>query len=185
MTSLAYVLGLVIITSLSTPFSQSNPSIRVLKLLKSLPAAPVGNCDSIRRVSKLYPFAIPLSVLPFVIRVAMLFGRNRYVTAFFYLSWLSVVGGCIAMSIGSIGIKIGTTDHCSLIIGELPNALSSICPLIHDTLIFFATSWGFIQMSSRSYYSGANNVKNGIGVVVFGKDIQPFAILRDGQAYYL
>ena len=98
-----------------------------------------------------------------------------------------MVGGCIALSIGSIGIKIGTTDHCSLIIMELPNALSSICPLVHDTLIFFATSWGFIQMSSRLYDPGANNVKNGIRVVVFGRDIQPFtkSILRDGQAYYL
>jgi len=85
------------------------------------------------------------------------------------------------MSIGSIGIKIGTTDHCSLIIRELPNALSSICPLIHDTLIFLATSWGFMQMS---YDPG---VKNRIKVVIFGKDMGPFtrSFLRDGQAYYL
>ena len=87
------------------------------------------------------------------------------------------------MPIGSIGVRFGTTEHCSHIIKELPNALSSICPLIHDTLIFIATTWGFMGIS----YPGVS-VKNGIvRAVVLGKDMSPFArtILRDGQAYYL
>jgi hypothetical protein len=132
----------------------------------------------------LYPFAIPLTILPFVARVSAIFGNNKYVTAFFYLSWLSVVGGCIAMPIGSTGIRFGTTEYCSQIVEELPNALSSICPLIHDTLIFIATTWGFMG----NWYPGVGVRKSGMmRTGILGRDMSPFArsILRDGQAYYL
>jgi hypothetical protein len=91
--------------------------------------------------------------------------------------------GCIAVPIYSTAINIGTTKYCSLIITDLPNAqaLSLVCPLIHDSLIFIATSWAL----RNSYYN--IDVKNGIRAMVLGKHLHPFSrsILRNGQAYYL
>jgi hypothetical protein len=77
-----------------------------------LTAAPVGNCGYIRQISILYPFTIPLTVVPFVMRVFALYNNNKYVVAFFSMSWLSVLGSCIAVPIGALGFTIGTTKYC-------------------------------------------------------------------------
>jgi hypothetical protein len=149
-----------------------------------LPAVPAINCDYSRHVSIFYPFTIPFAILPLVIRVFPFFNNNKYVVAFFSVSWLSVLASGIAVPIGSIGIpvEIGTTKHCSHSLTELTYVLSSFCPAIHETLVFIATSWGLMRIS----YSDIS-MKNSIQVMVFGRHLFPFSrsILRDGQAYYL
>jgi hypothetical protein len=126
----------------------------------------------------LYPFTIPLSVLPLVVRAVALYGYNKYVVAFFSMTWLSVLGACIGVPIGSFGIKIGTTKHCDHGITGWANALSLFCPLILDSFVFMATSSAlmrnpFPDVSMRDRVSG--------------KHLSPFSksILLEGQAYYL
>jgi hypothetical protein len=61
-------------------------------------------------------------------------------------------------------------------------AIAALCLLVHDTLIFLATSWAFV---SRSYTD--RSVKAILKDVFLGKNLPLFtrSILRDGQAYYL
>src|SRR5258707_3995113 len=124
-------------------------------MLKFSPAIPVHDCDYIRYVSILYIFPIPLGVLPLVVRVFALYGNNKYVIAFFSITWLSVLGACVAMPIGTVGKSIGTTKYCYQDISHLAHALSSFCPFVHDSLIFVATSWAFTR-NSYSHVSFKN-----------------------------
>jgi len=158
-TSLAWVLGVVIITT-----------------------APVGNCDYARQINILYPFTIPLSIMPLVVRVFALYKCDKYIVASFSTAWLCVLAACIAVPIGSYGISIGTTKYCDHGLTGLANALSLFCPFIHDSFLFGATSLALV----RNSHSG-DTVKNGIRVMVFGRDLPAFsrAMLREGQAYYL
>ena len=125
---------------------------------------------------------MPLGGLPLMVRVFAMYRNNKFVIAFFSISWLSVLGGCIAMPIGSAGIHVSTTKYCYQTLTHLALALTSIPPFIHDSLIFMATSWGFM----RNSYSDLC-VKSMFRIVLSGKELPPFSksILRDGQAYYL
>jgi len=145
-------------------------------------ASPVGNCDHIRQISILYPFTIPFAIVPFVIRIFALYHRNKYIIAFFSITWLSVLGSCIAVSIGAMGINIGSTKYCLDFKSKMANAFSLFCPFIHDSLIFVATSWALMRCS----YTDVNK-KNGLEIMVLGKHLPAFSksILRDGQFYYL
>ena len=115
-------------------------------------------------------------------RIYALYRDNKYVITFFSLSWLALLGGCIAVPIGATGMKIGTTRYCHDGKGDLVNVLGSIIPLIHDTLIFIATAWGLMK---HSYVNVG--LKNNVKGVVLGRHLPAFSrsILRDGQAYYL
>ena len=128
----------------------------------------------------LYPFTIPLTILHFVGRVSGLYNNSKCVVAFFSSTWLLVLGGCIAVPIGSIGTRVTTTDYCSHSLTVVTYILASLCPLIHETLIFVATSWAFAQ-------SDGNVRNNMIHGMVVGRDLNAFSkgMLRDGQAYYL
>ena len=159
-----------------------NLLISFYRLLKSSPAAPVDNCHLIRYVGILYPIAIPLGILPLMVRVFAIYRNNKFVIAFFSITWLSVLGGCVAMPIGSAGRNFGSTKYCYQKLTDPTNALTSFSPFIHDSLIFLATSWAFM----RNSYSGLC-IKNIFRVAVLGRELPPFSksILRDGQAYYL
>ena len=145
-------------------------------------AAPVADCDDIQRISILYPFTIPLTILPFVMRIAALYKDNKYVITFFCLSWLSVLGSCIAVSVGASGYNIGNTKYCLDSKTKTANAFALFTSFIHDSLIFVATSWALMKLSHSDV-----SLKNGIRVMVLGKHLPAFSksILRNGQFYYL
>jgi hypothetical protein len=99
------------------------------------------------------------------------------------MTWLFVLGAHIFVPIVTSGANIGTTKYCFLQHRtNLANLLTSASVFIHDSLVFIATSWAFMRISFSNV-----NVKNGIGVMVFGRNLTPFSksILRDGQAYFL
>ena len=128
---------------------------------------------------------MPLTVLPFVVRVFALYRNNRcykYIVVFFSVTWLFVLGSCIMMPIGVISITTGTRKYC------LQSKLLSLPELriflfIHDSFIFLATSWALM----RNAYDTKLGVKKGISAMVLSRHLLPFSksILRDGQAYYL
>ena len=126
----------------------------------------------------LYPFTTPFSTLLFVMRVCALYGNSKYVIAFFSMTWLFVLGSSIMVP---IGINPGTTNHCSDSKTELPKLLATFSVVLHDSLVFVATSWAL-----RNSYSDIN-MKSSIRVMALGRHLPPFSksILRNGQAYYL
>ena len=180
MSGLAYVLGLVIVESV--PFS-----LPIKELLDSLIyqilATPISDCDYIRRVSFLYPVALPFTVLLLVFRVVALYMNSKYAIAFFGLSWLALLGTSIAVSMGVVGMQIGKTPYCVETKSQTHwQLLGVVGPVVHDTLIFLATTWVVIK---NSYIE--TNVKISFHVVVLGKRLLPFykSLLRDGQLYFL
>jgi hypothetical protein len=142
----------------------------------------MANCFYANRVHNLYPFTVPLTLLLFVFRVCAIYNNNKYVVFLFSLSWLSVLGSSIALPIGLKGMTIGNTGYC--VQGQIESFTMAIvfAPLVHDTLVCFATSWKFLYNSHEEL-----NIKNGFKVMFLGRHLPVFSksVLRDGQAYYL
>ena len=115
-------------------------------------------------------------------RVSALYSNNKYVIVFFSMTWLLVLGSYILGTIDTFGRNIGSTKHCLVYKAKLASLLTPSSVFVHDTLIFIATSWGFM----RNSYSDVN-VENSIRVMIFGKHLPAFSkcILRNGQAYFL
>jgi len=111
-----------------------------------------------------------------------MYDRNVYITAFFFISWLAVVGGCLTATQGVSGSNIGTTKYCINSRLESYVSAAAIVPFINDTLIFCATTWGLMQNSYAD-----RNIITGVKIMVFGQHLPAFskAMLQDGQAYYL
>lgn len=176
--TLAYLLGLTIVSSSCPSFSCGITRLITLPL-----AAPIGNCNLIRYIDFLYPLAVPFSILHFIPRVYALHRGNKYVFAFFTFTWLVVLATSILWPIGVQGQKLGPTNYCVEIKLHVTASIGALCLLIHDTLIFLATSWAIV---SRSYVV-SDNVQGKLKIMVLGKDLPRFTrlLLRDGQAYYL
>ena len=171
------MLGLVIVESVPFPLVKgfTPKQIRIL-------AAPIGNCDYIRRVSFLYAVALPFTVLLLVFRVVALYRNNKYAIAFFGLSWLAFLANSIVVSLGVTGIQIKNTPYCLEAKPQTQSILGVIGPIVHDTLIFIATAWAFMK---NSYIKA--NVDNVLDVMVLGRHLPAFSrsLLRDGQLYFL
>ncbi len=147
-----------------------------------LPAAPIGNCRSIRDISFIYAVALPSTLLLFVWRISALHSNHKFVVIFFSFSWLCVLASAVAVAIYTRGFRIGKTNYCAEYKAKKSSVLAATIPLVHDTLIFLATSWAFMRYSYTDV-----GVKDGFKVVVLGKHLPAFSksIMRDGQAYYL
>ena len=143
----------------------------------------MADCNLLRRVSLIFPFTLPLTILPLTVRVCCLYNRNKYVVTFFSLLWLTVLATCIGMPIIFRGYRIGDTQYCALKMtpGFIMNA-HAICPLINDVIIFAATSWRLMRFSYPKFSFGS-----GLKPMVFGKHLCVLSksMLRDGQAYFL
>lgn len=177
--TLGYIMGLFI-TQSGCVSHKSLSSIHIY-----FTVAPIGNCEIIHNLTYMYAVALPTTLLLFVLRVSALYNHNKFVIAFFSLSWLCVFASAIAVAIGTIGGSVSfklKTKYCTEVKSKRAMVLSMAIPLVHDTLIFLATSWAFIWYS----YTGVS-VKNGYKVMVSGKYLSTFSksMLRDGQAYFL
>src|SRR6266571_5538512 len=139
-------------------------------------AAPIGNCDYIRRVSFLYAVALPFTVLLLVFRVVALYANNKYAVAFFGLSWLAFVANSIVVSMGVVGKQIGNTPYCLENKLQTQSILSAIGPIVHDTLIFMATAWAFMKNSYTE-----TTMENSFDIMVLGRHLPAFSksLLRD------
>ncbi|KAF8154826.1 hypothetical protein B0H34DRAFT_718046 [Crassisporium funariophilum] len=145
--------------------------------------APTGNCASFEKgLDWLYPIAIPATSLLFFFRVRAVFDRNNYVVGFFAFMWLAVLGGCLTVTQGVVGVHIGPTNYC--LNGSLAPYVSAaaIIPLVNDTLVFLAITYRLMSNAHRDY-----SIKDGVRVLVFGDYMPAFsrALLQDGQVYYL
>ena len=148
----------------------------------TLLAVPIANCKFGVYVHILYPFTLSFTLLLFVFRVCAIYNNNRSVVAVFSLSWLTVLGTSIMIPLGASASNIGTTNYCIQTSVKPYAKYSGFFPLAHDTLVFVATSWGFL----RNSYVGVS-FKNMYKVMILGKHLPGFSksILHDGQAYFL
>lgn len=135
-----------------------------------------------RNIELIYPFTLPATHLLFVFRISALYNNNKYVIAFFYLSWLGVLGSSILLPIGISGANIAFTKYCVQNELKAYTKIGIILPPVNDTLVFFATSWAIFM---NVYVE--TSVKNGFDVMVLGRHLPAFSrsILQNGQAYYL
>ena len=128
-----------------------------------------------------FPFCVPSMTLLVVFRACALYNNNPYVVTFFTCSWLVLVVACVTVPFASTAVNIGITEYCSPQVRSLVTFGIIYVP-IHETMIFLATSWAFLQSSYTD-----TNVTNGLRVMILGKFLPAFSksILHDGQAYYL
>ena len=132
-----------------------------------------------RTVDIVYSSTVALTTLLFFFRTRAVFDQNRWIIAFFAGLWLTVSVGCLAFIIYAL---VSSHPEC---IDKRANpfiALTTITPLINDTLVFLAITW---RLFRNSY--ARPTLKSGFRFLVFGDYLPAFsrALLRDGQAYYL
>ena len=125
--------------------------------------------------------------LLFFFRTRAVFTSNPWVTAFFAALWLAVLGSCLALIAEVFKPMPATSTAKTTAVCLSPDvgpliALTTIIPLINDTLVFLAISWRLSRNSYEPY-----TVESGIRFLVFGDYLPVFskALLRSGQAYYL
>jgi hypothetical protein len=145
-------------------------------------AAPINNCKVSIGMYKLFPLTVPSTTLLFVFRVCALYDYNKYITTFFSLSWLLVLGFTASVPIGNSAVNIGVTKYCVFTRIKFVTPLAMFYPLFHETLVFIATAWAF----QRNSYTDIN-FTNGFKVMLMGKFLPAFSksLLHDGQAFYL
>jgi hypothetical protein len=143
----------------------------------------MGNCGYIREIGFVYTIALPSTLLLFLWRVSALYNNNKFVIAFFSLSWLSVLASVITIAQGNSAFRVGKSNYCAEMKAKKFSALAATIPLVHDTLVFAATSWALMHYSYADITVKHAKVK----VMVLGRHLSTFSrsILRDGQVYYL
>ncbi|KDR82163.1 hypothetical protein GALMADRAFT_90774 [Galerina marginata CBS 339.88] len=150
---------------------------------------PIKNCSAaFYGLSWMFTVLLSSTTLLFFFRVRAVFMDKKYVVAFFFLSWLAVVAGCIAetQSGGPAppSIPYPSNAYC---LGDPINLLTlvttmSTAPMANDVLSFCAITWRMLQISHVE-----TTFKSGIQVMLFGHYLPAFsrALLRDGQVYFL
>ncbi|KAF8898040.1 hypothetical protein CPB84DRAFT_1825539 [Gymnopilus junonius] len=134
---------------------------------------PIGNCEKLSQVGPwLICIAIPSTSLLFFFRVHAMYNRHKYVSGFFFLMWLAVLGGNLTNVPGVAGFNIGLTKHC---------LNGTLKPYISVGIIMQFVNDSLIGMEEEM------KLKDVPRVIVFKKNLPAFtkALLWDGQAYYL
>ncbi|KAH9475833.1 hypothetical protein JR316_0011393 [Psilocybe cubensis] len=148
--------------------------------------APIGHC---MMLSKLPPWifvvALPSTSLLFYFRVCAMYHNNKAISAFFFVMWLGVVGGCVPSTIGVSGAMIGPTKYCISTTLKHYVALGTIMSLIYDSAVFIAISWRLTHLNLVDDMD--INFKDVIKAIVLGKKLSKLSkvLLQDGQVYYL
>ncbi|KAF8898041.1 hypothetical protein CPB84DRAFT_1781224 [Gymnopilus junonius] len=146
---------------------------------------PIGNCEKLSKVGPwLVCIAIPSTSLLFFFRVHAMYNHHKYVSGFFFLMWLAVLGGSLTNVLGVAGFNIGPTKHC--LNGTLKPYVSVgiIIQFVNDSLVFGAITLRLMQIGMEEEEM---KLKDVLRVIILGKDLPAFtkALLRDGQVYYL
>ncbi|KDR82167.1 hypothetical protein GALMADRAFT_152929 [Galerina marginata CBS 339.88] len=150
---------------------------------------PMKNCSvTVYGLSWMFTLLLSSTTLLFFFRVRAVYMDKKYVIAFFFLSWLGVVAGCIAETQSGgpawSSIPYPSNPYC---LGDPINLLTlvttmSTAPMANDVLSFCAITWRLMQISHVE-----TTFKSSIQVMLFGHYLPAFsrALLRDGQVYFL
>ena len=101
---------------------------------------------------------------------------------FLCMSWLSVLISSVFVQLGVTGYAIANSGYCYEAKTKLAEGLAQLPPFLHDSFVFFATSWA---LSKNSYSDGG--AKGKLRTMFLGKYLPAFSksFLHNGQAYYL
>ena len=137
-----------------------------------------------RLVTVFYCAVLAFTSLLFFFRTRAIFSRNPWVVAFFAGLWLAILGGCLAFIVDIFEpVPVNSASTICIKSGiNLFAAVTTIIPLINDTLVFLAISW-HLSRNSYDHYT----LRSGIRFLIFGDRLPDFSkvLLQDGQAYYL
>ncbi|KDR82533.1 hypothetical protein GALMADRAFT_87907 [Galerina marginata CBS 339.88] len=148
-------------------------------------SVPIKNCAQLELVGLvLYLITTCSTAFLFYIRVCAVYNNNKFVVAFFGLTWLGVLGGSVTIIEGVTGTHLGPTPFCLNIVAHEYIVTSSIAGLINDLTVFAAITYKFgranIDASGKSTSKGVSTFFNGDSLPAFSK-----AMLQDSQVYYL
>ncbi|TFK19029.1 hypothetical protein FA15DRAFT_660246 [Coprinopsis marcescibilis] len=144
---------------------------------------PVGSCYvNEKALGAFYPASVSLSALLFFFRVRIVYESHKWIVAFFFFLWLTVVAGTMTAAFGVLGVHIGPTDYCLNAQVEEYVAAATITPLVHDTLVFLAITY---RLAENSHASA--NKKHGLWAKFTGDYLPGVSrgLLKDGQTYYM
>ena len=140
-------------------------------------------CYRLGKISDvLFFLSVSCTSLLLFFRTRAVFDRNPWIVAFFFGLWLAVATTGVLVIVGVDYTNLGLTKYCTNGQLKLFVQITTIIPVINDTLVFLAISW---RLYSNSY--ARPTLRNGLQVLIFGHYLPRFskAMLQDGQAYYL
>ncbi|KAF8898012.1 hypothetical protein CPB84DRAFT_1681618 [Gymnopilus junonius] len=147
---------------------------------------PMNDCSGIlSALSWAIAVSISSTSLLYFFRVRALYMQNRYVVGFFFLLWIAVVAGCIALGIqGRNSTNLGSSPYC---IADTTDSVImvvsiNIIPMINNVLSFIAATWKLMENAHVEA-----NFKNRFKLIIFGHYLPEFsrALLKDNQIYFL
>ncbi|KAK6996016.1 hypothetical protein R3P38DRAFT_3371410 [Favolaschia claudopus] len=144
---------------------------------------PLNRCNLAQLLIDIcYGIAVPANCLLFYLRARAIFDRNPYLTTFFLLMWLSVVGTAFTVPAAVKAGTIGVTRYCITTSAKPYIGASAITPLVHDTTMFLAISFRLFGNTHVDH-----GFKRNFRAFLTGEYLPRFsrAILKDGQLYYL
>jgi hypothetical protein len=124
------------------------------------------------------------TALLFFFRVRAIYDGNRYVTAAFFIMWLSVLGGSLTVVTTLSGAHIGNTKYCTSTGFKPYVSAANITIAIFDTCVFLAISWRLLAGSPVVTTRDDSALKKS---TLFGRYLPHFsrALFQDGQNYYM
>ncbi|KAF7977328.1 hypothetical protein HWV62_4105 [Athelia sp. TMB] len=124
--------------------------------------APISNCEALIHVhSSLIVLALATTNVLFLVRVRAVYGKSARITAFFALSYLSVLGSMSAVPFVLHAAHIPTTGYCTMLPPPSWITTPMILNAINDTLVFLAISYRVTAQSLgggcglRRFFAGA------------------------------
>jgi hypothetical protein len=148
-------------------------------------AAPLEKCQFLARFScVVYHVTVSSTALLFFFRVRAIYGGNRYITAAFFIMWLSILGASLTAITTISGVHLGNTKYCTSVLYKPYASAANIAVAIFDTCVFLAISWRILAGSPVVTSRNARAFKKS---TLFGRYLPQFsrALFQDGQNYYL
>ncbi|OCH89336.1 hypothetical protein OBBRIDRAFT_756712 [Obba rivulosa] len=147
--------------------------------------APAGRCSALEKVVDIvYPIVVSSTCLLFFFRIRAVFDQSKMIVGFFFVVWLSVLGGTLTIVTAVTAINIGPTNYCLNASLKSYASAAGITPLIHDTLVFLAISFRLLMNSHVDY---SRDWKRQFKAFTTGEYLPAFsrALFQDGQLYYM
>jgi hypothetical protein len=114
------------------------------------------------------------------LRVCAVWRWNRFIVAFFGISWLSVVASCFTLIISLKEIMV--EDYCNLLIVGPTIPSLFITTFVNHTAIFLAITYGVCKNTIDGDLAFRENIR-----LMLGKRLPTFskALLHDSQISYM
>ncbi|KAJ6560645.1 hypothetical protein DFH09DRAFT_1483350 [Mycena vulgaris] len=131
-----------------------------------------------------YPITVSSTAFLFFCRVRAIYGGSRVVTVIFGVLWLAVLATSITVPVSGRGASVGDPPQClSLARHGARGGSSGITITIHDTIVFFAISYGLVANFAHAQQTRGDQLKDlfsGASLPAFSK-----SLFSDGQMYYM